>query len=186
MEIRSTKTKLILLFLGGILMTLCSVAVLYSAIEYMNYKPEYSTIISRNKELALIVSIIGILFFVVATIYVVLNFFKDKPVLSIGEDGFIDNSTMAAIGFISWKEIKSISLLHIGKLTMIGVELFDLNKVLVNKSWYKKKLINGNLSVNYPPITINLNSSREKPEQVLIIMNKYLDEWRKNNEQKAD
>lgn len=183
MEIKSTKRRLLLYLLGTILLVLCGIIVLYTAIVYMYSEPLDSTIISRSKEFAFILSIVGILFFGIVMIYLINKIFNNKPILIINKDGFTDDSTISALGFVSWCEVKTISLLHIGQLKMIGVDLVDLGSLLINKPWYTKKLIKGNLSMNYPPITINLQSSKESLEEVLAIMNKYWDEWKKNNEQ---
>lgn len=192
MEIKRSKRKLYLYLLGAILMFLCSIMVLYTAIWYMiNSESKYDTFLYRSKELACVISVIGVIFFGIGLVYILSNIIKSKPILEVTKDGFIDNSTMSALGVVRWFDVKEILMVNIlvgniSKTTMIGVRVANLSMLIKKKPWHVKKLINGNKLMGYPPITINLNATKEKPEEVLAIMNRYWEEWKHNNEQENE
>lgn len=132
------------------------------------------------------VGIIGTIFFSIVAGYSIYRAFKNNYVLIIGVDGFIDSSTLGAFGYVAWKNVQSMSILIIAQQKLIGVNIDNTQKLMTKSPWYVKKLVKADMAMGYPPITINLNSAKEKPEEVLAIMNKYWNEWKQNNERENE
>ena len=132
------------------------------------------------------VGVIGTAFFSLVTIYIIYRAFKYKYLLIIDIDGFIDSSTLGAFGYVAWRNVQSISIFSIAEQKLIGVNIDNTQKLMNKSPCYVKKLVKADMKMGYPPITINLNSAKEKPEEVLAIMNKYWNQWKLNNECKKE
>ena len=163
---------------------LISIAALFAAASFHLLTGDFSdSHFAKYMEWLIVpAGILGLTFFSFATIYCVYRVFKFKYLLTVNKDGFTDYSTMGSFGYTSWKDVISIRIFTLSKQKLIGVYVKDIEKLLVNTPWYVKKLTKADIAIGYPPITINLNSAKEKPEEVLVIMNKYWNEWKKNNE----
>lgn len=179
MEIKINYIKTVLLILVGLLLIAGCILVLDIAISYYyGNGAGINNYISRNPILSISVSIIGILFFSIGVIYMLYKLFLKKIILEINRKGFIDHSTIASLGAISWDEVIRITPWIAGRQSLIGIYVKDINKLLVGKVWYKRKLTYANMAYGYPPITINLNSTKEDIDDVILMMNHFLEEWK--------
>lgn len=94
----------------------------------------------RVEFLILPVGICGMVFFGATTIYVIYRLFKYKYMLVIESNGFVDYSTMIALGFVAWEDVESINIYSIAKQKIVGVNVKNIEELLVDKSWYVRKL----------------------------------------------
>jgi hypothetical protein len=167
----------LLLVLGGIILTLASTYLLTGDFSDSDFAKHVSPLIIP-------VGTMGVLFSCTCTIYAVYRLFAKKDLLIIKEDGFIDHSTMASTGFTAWKDVTSIRLICVAKQKMIGVDVNHHDDSVIACSWYVRVLNKANVAAGFPPIAINLNSAKEKPEEIVIIMQRYLEVWKKNHNEK--
>lgn len=128
--------------------------------------------------LILSVGVCGIMFFGITTLFLFYRLIAPKDILILHKEGFIEHSTMASLGFVAWDDVTTITSWVVGKQRMVGVSIKDIDKLLSGKSWYKRKLTYANMTCGYPPITINLNSTKKNIDDVILMMNHFLEEWK--------
>ncbi len=162
-----------LLIAGGLLLLLASLFLLLGDFSDSMW-------IKRFEWVRIPLAVTGVIFFCTGTGYAIYRLWKFHYVLVIDRKGFIDYSTMAAIGFVEWKEVTRIYVRKIPFMDqkLIGVEVRNINRLCKNQPWYKKKLIQANLKSGYPPITITLNSAKEEVDAVCETMKTYLTQSR--------
>ncbi len=123
--------------------------------------------------LIIFISLIGILFFGLIGILIIIDFFSFKPALILNENGIINNSHAGGGYLIEWTNIKSMKIKSIGKQKWITFELRDSQKIYnqVNsftKWWMKINERQFGAPAFIPSILIN-----EKLESVLIQIREY-------------
>lgn len=155
-----------------------SVYMLLYVVERYDEVGYQSTKLLRYKNLSIFVSIAGILFSGGGIIGFVYMLFKCSILLAIEDHGMNINLLFSKSIFISWGDIKSIAKRKLGNHIFIEIELNDLGKFTNKQLFVKRKLIRANMVCGYPPITINLNSTKENVDDVILMMNYYLEEWR--------
>jgi len=182
-NIKQNKVKLLWIILGPLSFVIIGIWMFLYVVDNYHAIGYQSTKLLRYKDTSIVLSIITVLFFGTGLIYLVYRLFKYKYLLIITKEGFYDYSTMSTIGFVPWSDVKNINLYVIASQKLIGVNVKKIKKKLSSTSWYKRKFTNWNVIGGLSPITINLNSAKENVDDVILIMNKYWDEWKKNNEQ---
>ena len=124
-----------------------------------------------------IVGIIGALFFGACLCFVIKRLFRPKNILEINANGFIDNSSAIAPGFVHWKDVKEIYLSSIASQEFISVTLNDFDKFLQQLPPAKRMAVSANVKLSYAPIQINLNSASANYEEVLAVMQQKRSQW---------
>lgn len=179
--IKQNSWNILKLTLGGLFFSILLIIMLLYVIDHYNDIGFQTTKLLRHKNFSIPLLIIGIILSGGLTIYLTFRLFNVRHALIIKKDGFIDYSTISAVGFISWASVKSISILTIGFQNFIIVDVKSINNLLKPLRRYKQHIVKMTIKLGFPPVAINLNSIKEKPEEIVVIMNKYLDEWRKND-----
>lgn len=183
--IKQNKRKLIQLLLGGIVMTLCGFGILQIAIGYMYSEPSYSTFIARNKEIAIVGAIVGIIFFGSATVLITYEIMNKSPLMTICNRGVVCHSGLTRNVRIAWEDVEGVYTMNINYNAFIAIKLKSVGLFLQKQNLVTRKIIRLSLSMGQPDITISVASTNESPVEVLAIMNKHWGEWKKNNEQKG-
>lgn len=124
-----------------------------------------------------IVGFIGVIFFGICLSFVIYRLIRPRNILEIDENGFIDFSSAAGVGFIPWKNVKELYISSIFSQKLISVTLYDLENFLETLPFIKQKLILVNISLSYAPIQINLNETYAKYEDILAIMRQKHSAW---------
>ncbi len=166
----------------SLLFAIGCIYILTTVIEHYNDVGYQSTKMLRYKNFSLVISIIGILLFgsgFIGLFYCALK--RKADYLFLNQDGIYIYSLTGAI-FIDWSEIKSIGRQSIYRLEFIGINVRNIKKFKSRLPPLKRILFKKNKSSGNYVIDISLNMIKMSPEQVLTVMNKYLEEWRKNNE----
>lgn len=174
-----------LLLIGICFIAVCVIMLVYIADHYHDIGVP-TTKLLKYKEFAIPVLVAAIVLFSAVTICYAIRLTKNTPVLTIGRDGIVEHSTIVSVGLIPWSEIKSISVLRVGIQTFIMVDAKNFKKLISKLPKYKQIFIKTTMKLGFPPIAINMNSIRENPGEVLAAMNKYWDEWKKNNEKEKN
>ena len=151
------------------LLILLSIIMLSGAFFVFFYNKDISEIKYINK----IIGAIGIIFFGACLIFIIKRFIKPKDILVIDQNGILDNSTAVSIGFIPWNEIKSVYINRVFTETFICVEVENIEEKLKGLSFFKRNMIKFNLKMGNAPVSITLNSTNYKPEEVLEIIKNY-------------
>ena len=129
-------------------------------------------LIFQNFILFKIIGIIDTIFFGFCLTVIFYKYIKPKDILIIGENGFTDNSTLLNVGFISWEYVDDVYIYsHIlSNNKCIRVKLREFNKLNIPRI----KAVKYNKSLSSAEITITLQSTTAKYEDILEIMQKYL------------
>lgn len=171
-RIEQTKYKLIFLL---ILAVVC----MMGCIHLLTGEFDETSLYEQLSWKALIMTVLAILFLVVAIIYMIYSW--NKCIVTIEDDGFTSYSTIATLGFIQWKNVEDIKVINVKEHKFIGVTVNNIDKLLDQAPWYVERIIQYNITKGYPHISISLQTAKEKPEEVLAIMNKFWNEWKDNN-----
>lgn len=120
--------------------------------------------------------LLSVLFFGFCMIIIFATVIFCPSILIISEKGFINNSNLVSSGFISWNAVKKISVSSWPLMKVISVETNNNYNPSQNK--YQKFMSKLNQIMGYPGIQITLISAKEKPKDIVKLMNKYLDNFK--------
>ena len=126
-----------------------------------------------------LVGILGLLFFGGGFLTLIYTFNKEQII--IDTEGFIDYGANASFGFVPWSNVESIGIFVYQSQTFIGVEVKDRDLLLEKLPKHKQMLVRFFAKkTGSPPITISLGLVKEKPQEILDLMNDYLYDYQKN------
>lgn len=83
-----------------------------------------------------------------------------KPGLVLGREGFVDNSSAVAAGFIPWSEVANVGLLELNGQRMLIVHVADPEKYAARGNPLKRALNRANTSMCGSPVVISANALR--------------------------
>jgi len=133
-EIKSSRTKLILLLSGSLIFIILGI---FLTVNH----DKFTSAIFRNVIFIRIAGIAAMLFFGLCLIILIKSFFTKKFNLIINEKGIIDNSSYVSVGMIFWTDITSIKSINVVSTKFLIINVKDPNKYLNNESGIKKKLL---------------------------------------------
>ena len=167
--IKKIWTKQLFILFLALLMTLASVFCIIVDASSSRHHPYIMKL----------VGIVGTLFFGGGLLSLICTFNKEQMV--IDSEGFIDYGANASFGFVPWSNVESISVSVYKSQKFFGVEVKDRDLLLEKLPKYKQILVRFFAKMTgIPPITISLGLVKEKPQEILDLMNEYLDEYQKN------
>ena len=109
--------------------------------------------------------------------------FTLKDPLIIQTDGFIDQSSFIALGFVSWRDVISIYPQDVLMERYITVELNDAQKYIDHLSPFRKWLLKINRKVGFSTILISFTATKDNRGDVCLLM---LELWEKYKEENHD
>lgn len=154
-EIKVSKKKSILLFLGSIILTGASVWVLSIAEAQERYDP----LVARVAGYA------GSVFFAFCAISIFFKLFNRKPGLIIDKDGILDHSSAFSGHLITWDAITGLRVGQYKSTRFILIDLADPEAFISSMSGIKKALVQANHRMFDTPASIastNLDCSFEE------------------------
>jgi hypothetical protein len=160
--IKQDKKKAIKLLILGSIMLLVSIFVFLNGVF-------------DEEILYVTIGIIATLFFGACFMFIAKSTLSDKPLLLIGQDGITDMSTASSIGFIAWEEIKSIYVQKSFNQKFIGINIYDLDKLMKRISLLRRTVIKINLILKFPPVAINLDTADIEFNEALLLIEKNLE-----------
>lgn len=163
--IREKKGKVIGDIIMGIFITLLSIYVLVVGLV-------------RLKVFLIIFGVLGTILFGSALIFIIKGVINKRPVLIIREDGILDMSTLSSIGLIPWEHIKSLKIQRMFSIRFIGIDVYDLDKILNGASLLARLNIKFSLLLKYPPLSINVNTADIELNTLLLLIQEKLEEYR--------
>jgi hypothetical protein len=149
-EIPTSRTKLILMFIVSILFAVGGIILAKNPEEFISYR-------YRNPEIIRIVGIFAVCFFCLVGIYIVPKLFDKKPGLILDENGIIDNSSAVSVGLILWKDIISIRTEKVQSTKFLIIEVDNPEKYVSGSSKFKNFLLKANMKMYGTPLSISSN-----------------------------
>ncbi|WP_294215788.1 STM3941 family protein [uncultured Chryseobacterium sp.] len=147
-EIKSSKTKLLLMMLG-------SLAFITLGLFFVGNPDNFISAIFKNTIIISIIGFISIIFFSICLIFIIRYFFFKKINLIINEKGIIDNSSYTSVGMISWNDINSINSISISSNKFLIINVKNPHKYINNQTNFKKKLLERTFKTYGSPISIS-------------------------------
>ena len=179
-EIYHNKTRMIkysFILLFGLVACIYMSIIIVEHYDDIGYQ---STKMLRYKTLSLIMSIIGILFCSGGLMIMLYGFFKKKlRFLVFNQNGIYIHFIIGTI-FVYWSEIKCIRRYKVNKSEFIGLDIYNMESLKRRYSGMKNAPIRV-MCCGHNSITIALSTIKEKPDEVIAIMNDY---WTKMPDEK--
>jgi len=163
--------KLLLLAIIMVALSIAAAIIIGSSSDYIKGN-------EARKILHTAVMIISALFFGVALIFLLFRIIRPKDVLIINENGFTDRSAISSVGFVPWASVEQIYISSVMNQSFISVEIHDADNFKSLSPRHKRIFRKANSSLGFPAINITLNSAKEGYEDVLSLLQKYLDAYR--------
>lgn len=147
-EIKLSKGKTLLTFLGAVAFVILGIWMINEADNQHRYPP-----------MALVTAgYISIIFFGTAVLFIFYKLLDVKPGLIIDDAGIYDNSNASSAHLIKWNRIKGIKIEHVMSTKFILIDIHDPKDFIQNFRGLKKKLMTGNYKMYGTPISIISNS----------------------------
>lgn len=153
------KTKLVLLAIGGVVMTAGSLFIVK---------------VYPGDPFVFLIGIFGALFFGLCLVYIVYRLFSPKPSLILDKDGFVDQSSPISIGRMSWSEVKDMFVYELERQKHLGVEPHDINGILAKATGIKRKIMEVNLKLTQrAPVNISQAMIPIPIDELFVKMKQY-------------
>jgi hypothetical protein len=144
-EIKRSKKKSILIFLGAVAFVIGSFFMITTAESHDRYDPVFIKV----------VGVIGIVFFGLGALYIFYKLFDTKPALIIDNDGIFNNTSATSDGhMIPWREIKGIRIVKVRSTKFILVDIEKPEVFIKNFGGITNKLMSANNRMYGTPVSI--------------------------------
>ena len=150
-EIPLSKTKIILLLLGGL-------AFVIAGILFTINPEEFISPIMRSPQIIRIGGITAVLFFGTASVYGIRKLFDKQMGLIIDEEGIIDNTNASSLGLIKWADIKNIKTEQVASTKFLLIYTKNPDKYFNKVKGFKRKLMESNNIMYGTPLSITSSS----------------------------
>lgn len=150
-EIKSSKTKLVLLLSGSLIFIILGVFLVVNPHKFASF-------IFRSVTFIRMVGIVAILFFGLCLIILIKSLLAKKFNLIINDKGIIDNSSYVSVGVIFWSDINSIKRVDVMSTKFLLINVKDPNKYLNKESGIKRKILERTFKTYGTPISISSNT----------------------------
>ena len=147
-EIKLSKRKAVLTFLGAV----AFVAVGIWMIDFADSQHRYSPTLLK------VTGYSSIIFFGAAGLYIFYKLFDSKPGLIIDKEGIHDNSNASSAQLIKWGQIKGIKIEQVMSTKFILIDIHDPEDFMEKTVGLTKRLMRGNYKMYGTPISIISNS----------------------------
>ena len=148
-----SKTKLALLVAGS---------VLFVALGVWLAQLDAATIASQrrynNPAVVHGVGVVCALVFSATAVFGLVKLRDDRPGLVFGPDGFTDNASATAVGFVPWSEVTGVGVMEFNRQKMLVVAVRDPEKYLARGGTLKQMLGRANARMCGSPIVISAHA----------------------------
>lgn len=163
-EIRSSKTKLILLILF-------SLSFIFFGLLLIINPDKFVSAIFRNVIFIQIAGLAALLFSAFCLILLIKSFLTKKFNLIINEKGIIDNSSYLSVGMITWDDVTSIKTINVMSTKFLLIHVKNPNNYVNSQSGIKRSILKRNIKSYGTPISISsntLNYNFQKLENTIL------------------
>lgn len=151
-RIKKSNFKLILFLLSGIVFAILFINMFLNPNNYTSYLFRYALLIK-------IFGVVGFFFTFLSVIFIIIKNFKNSFGLAVNEKGIIDNSSVASVGLIEWKDIKGIRENNVMSTSFLLIDVYDNKKYIEKpKNIFISMLLKINLKTYGTPISISNKS----------------------------
>lgn len=134
--------------------------------------------IKHDKMSYVLPGIVASLIFLVGLFRAVIKAAKVKKLLTITTDGIVDNSSIGAVGYISFDDIKEFQVVTLYNAKAIAVIPKNIDNFLSKLSVVKRRQVKRNIKMNLPPVSINIHMAKDmEPEDILSLLKKRLSDY---------
>lgn len=147
-EIKLSKRKTLLTFLGAVAFVVVGIWMINEADNQHRYPPTAF----------MATGYISIIFFGAAGLFIFYKLLDFKPGLVIDDEGIHDNSNASSAQLVKWGQIKGIKVEQVMSTKFILIDIHDPKGFMANFGGLKKKLLMGNYKMYGTPISIISNS----------------------------
>lgn len=149
-EIPLSKTKMVLALAGSALFVAAGVWFVSNPYQF-----------HINHILTTAIGIAAIVFFGVVALYIVNKLFDTDPGFIIDSDGFTDNSSMFAVGFVPWEDVTDVSYKEVSGQKRIMVMVKDADGYIRRQpNALGRRMASMNNRMYGSPVAISANSLR--------------------------
>lgn len=132
----------------------------------------------KNKKGYLLIGISLAVVFLIGFLWALAKASKIKSLLTITMDGIIDNSSIGAVGFISFDDIKEFKIVTLYNNNAIAVIPKNIDIFLSKLSTVKRQHVKRNIHLNLPPVSIMVDTAKDmEPEDILSLLQKRLSDY---------
>src|ERR1043165_3423624 len=143
-EIKLSKRKGILTFLGSVAFVLVSLWLISFADNQDRYTPTFVKGVGY----------VGVIFFGLCGLYIFYKLFDAKPGLVIDDNGILDNSSAASGHIIKWDRIVGLRIGQVKSTKIILIDLVDPDEFMNEIKGIKKTLMWGTYKMYGTPVSI--------------------------------
>lgn len=168
-EIRLSKTKIILYFIGALVFVLLGIIFTYEPATYVSFRYPSPTIIRIG-------GIASLVFFGGCLIFITRKLLDSKIGLRISEEGIWDNSNVFGLGLIEWKDVTGFKTFKISFTKIIVVKTNKPTKYIDSaKNGFAKRTMKSNNKTLGSPLTIMASSLSIKVDELEHLLKEQLE-----------
>jgi hypothetical protein len=160
-EIKLSKGKGILTFLGAVAFVLTSIWLIKFADNQERYDPIFVTVTGY----------VGLIFFGLSGLYIFYKLFDSKPGLVIDKDGIYDNSSAAAGHLIKWERITGLRVEQVMSTKFILIDIENPEEFMDGVNGIKKKLMWSTFKMYGTPTSISSSTLSCDFDELFQIIN---------------
>lgn len=126
----------------------------------------------------ILLDILAAFVFLIGFVRAILKAAQVKKLLTITTDGIVDNSSIGAVGFISFDDIKEFQIITLYNAKAIAIIPKNIDTFLSKLSVVKRSQVKRNIKMNLPPVSINVHMAKDmEPEDILSLLKKRLSDY---------
>lgn len=160
-EIKLSKRKGILTFLGSVAFVVISIWLINFADKQERYDPIFVTVTGY----------VGLIFFGLAGLYIFYKLFDTRPGLIIDKTGIYDNSSAAAGHLIKWERITGLRVVQVMSTKFILIDIEDPEQFMDEVNGIKKKLMWSTYKMYGTPTSISSSTLSCDFDELFEIIN---------------
>lgn len=148
-----SKTKLALLVAGSVLFVALGIWLIQLDDAVIASQRRYN-----NPAVVHGLGVAAALLFSATAVFGALKLFDTRPGLVFGPDGFTDNASATAAGFVPWSEVTGVGVMEFNRQKMLVVAVRDPEKYLARSGALKRMLGRANARMCGSPIVISAHA----------------------------
>jgi hypothetical protein len=102
-----------------------------------------------------VVGWVGLAFFIPATTYAVVRAVRPHVALRLDPEGLCDDSSVSAVGFVSWADVSGVGTAEVSGTRLVGVYLHDPDSFVRRLGGYRRIAARTNLRMFGTPVWIS-------------------------------
>ena len=173
-EIAFSRKKLVLLFV-------LALAFIIMGVQFIISPVNFTSPIQQNPQIIQIVGIISVLFFGIASLFIVPKLWGSPVGLLINEQGITNNTVAGSSHHIPWSDVVGFRSIKIRQSKIILVHTKNPEKYIeAETNYFKRQIMRSNYNLYGSPLSISVNALKIKHKPLLKALEK---EWQNQTTQ---